>query len=1595
MSRVSFTPGLINHLRGVVADHNARAAPRGAEQVRLSGVKSLYKRFHNGDDPHAHALAKIDGHLAKIRGEMQKAQEPFDPSRHPRGRRGQFRSGAGGETVPPAVHGQAAHYADVADRGADKRLRASNAGYDAAQTQVIPETRYSTFGPPIAGAAGVALGATAGALTTHPFNDPITRTMERGAGAITGKITRGAGLLHPKLVARNASRATIGAVNQATGSKFRRPHPASKAQIEAARDAAQNLGRKAGKGAVRAWAIMGNGPAAAAHHASKLTVNRLGMGRVGRAVIPRGAGLLAGAIYPGALIWGPVLYHTAANVGPYLDQAFPRRVRKIAGELWDDEQVLAKQAEALTSDLAKIQIANIARAALRSVGSRFTHTTTPSVASHSVGAVGHMSPHAQRAFHDAIERAAGGGGFTVPPRRAARAAFAGVHGIAGAAAGAGAGAGLGAAGQVLADRWHEEEHPRDSTGRFSNKAARAKLAAKRGAVAGSVTGLGVGLLVGLAAARRGHGALLGQALERLGGARERIMGEAQGNAREAHAAAHFDANRKKLGLKPRAPSGAQTMHGHVTSELKRVALDAWRQAEGAAIQGGPEAWYKHQVDRAFDATAKRMLRQVGGAPRGVDNKIVSANLFDGIDRGKLNEQQTKIFDDLASKREKALGSVTELYNARRANVEEARTHVQDLHGEIKQLGIDLDYVPERIREFEKNDTGTLSQVKQLAKDRMGVDLKARTRETALEEIQGHIDHWDRVTRQRVEDMTAEVASGGNAELALRAARAATATDMADAERMAVANPFSSKSTDKFFQPIPNLQHAQGEVEQNAVRIYDREAEAHAKEALEHAEAMFAAREADLQSAIPKTGPIGAAFDRAVPQIAARMRQGQIDYVAISTASRNKLSGSQRAIADWLHAQANPAEAMRTAKKLATGAARQGKRMAAAGGRNWKYIVPGIGIGTTLGVVDLNGPRGERVRINPKRWRKPADLRFETVPLDPINRPNEGMFGVSFKDRDGQRKFLHGVHITSADGTSRTMIPFGADVAEIKNTIRNRGRGGGDNQNRGEIRVNDSVAASTARTTLSSSGGIKQMGPAGATFMERTVGSHQTEGTDVARAYSTQHIDFLKSHPGQTHDKPHRFWQALSALFEDRNSALLNRNQRSGLLFGVNDKRGLLSNKGGAFDSKDNEKITIELAREIRAHPTTANGNEHRNLQRVAWIAGQHFGLSQNQQTRLASALHDAVQGQQPGGQAQPGGQQQGQARNMGERLQALIDQKMAEYPTATRPEGWQTDVNFRDTITGLYQRGVKQARAANPQAHDNVLHQAGVREVDEMLDEAIKSDGPSDLRKYLRYQPQEPQQPKLPGAPGMKPPPIAGAAKPGKLAQIGREAKQSFAPAHALGQIGSYGLGQAGFDAVEGLSHLVPNRALRLGLKWGGGTLAGAAGGIGGMAGGQAAGRALGDRSHERAPSLQEAGVRGVAGLGAQVIGTKAATLGATRAVERAVIPKIAGAATRLATKGLGQRVGAQVGGWLGGGAGAVAGSVEPGAGTVAGGVIGRGLGMAAGAGLGFLADEGAGFLYRHLAPYGPKVFHIAANSLGISQANRRKHAAGFQGASA
>lgn len=1562
-AQVRFNAEIIGELRRRAIAHNALVKSVGA-QTKLGELKTLYRRHHTGDNPRAHALTKIDQHLARIQGgELLKARGAFDSGEHPRGPGGEFRST--GDTHNVRQIGLVNRHTTRISTGsgqADPDL------LDAAQTQVIPETRYSVLGPPAAGAVGVILGAAAGANATMrgSLADRLaTRAVTHVGGRIGGIAGRIAAV--PLVdVPHHATRAVIGQINRRTGTTIPRSAPdAHRPAVRALTAGGNRVGRIAGAAVGHGSAVFATGPAAIARSSATRLAGGGGRGQIAG----RLAGALIGAAWPGALLYGPSLAHAQATVGPYEDTLFPRRVKKML----DDPAVLAKQGEIFASDLAKADFFGIARRLLTSAA-----RTRPSISglAHLHGPFGPTEEAARTTF---AQHAAS---FTVPSRRIGRAAVIASRGLAIGGASAAVGAISGAALAAF-----NQKHPRSPGGQFTRKAS---AAAKRGATIGGAVGAGLGLLAGVAAARRGQTALLTQALARLRGTETvgtatqplpTIMrAQARRLAQVAHAHAYRDANQRRI--------PAFTGSGHepeqVTSSIKAHAIARWMEGEGRAIQAGAKAWYTHQVDKAFDAEARDKIWRLGPVldPHGATVTRGTTNLINNVDPEKLSTNQRRIWDDLVVRRQKVLGEVDQVYTARTEATKEVANQVSDLRAEKTRLTRAVSAVPDRWDDM-KGDA-KLPEIRAFARDHLGHELQARTRETAVGEVDNRLPVWQHETDVRLGRVDNEL--GQDVDLAVTTARNAEVADLTEQEAGAIVNPFA-RGKDRFLRNRPagadtqagftKIREAIGD---RAAAPFLREAMAHAHEAEQHLEEMLVGQETALQARVPRAGATARMFHRFAPLIAAQLHQGALDYSAIVGARRATLTGFQKQAADWLRMNSDPRQAWDTAKTLATAAGTRGKRAGAFTLRNWKPIASIVGPLLAGGIIDISGPHGKILNLDPKKWKRPRNLGVVHEWPDVIRRPHEALFGVSYQSPDGRRRFLHGIHIHSEKGDFHD-IPFGTDVDQVVGSIR----GQGGNRNVEPVKVQNPKVVDDAISSLQRSGNIRDVGPEGFEFKRREGGAGGQAETEYSRDFFKEHLSYLPPQAaGEPTRKQNSYFASLDALFGDQRARVLDLSATAQLLVGNHvpvangGKRGIFGNQGSVFkapNQADKTAVAQEIMRNLWKHQAD-NEEKYSVLRQATWVVAEYYGLGEAERTRIKGALDQQftkASAKQPPGEAPARTESADPAGNTldiergGLSGNRFADELVRDIPASNRPGTMKDDTKFRDHIVAAYNSHYRLALRNDTDLSEHAARTRAERGVREVL-RAAGVTGMTKLAKAITGSAVDRPRIRPPSLRGPQTgasmaPPITGAAvagsatprakiqggalraaRPATAPAIGRTTgqigtspaaaphapsvaaglRQAVKPEHALSQIGGYGAAQGTFRALEhAAAGLIPggrvvDRVARFAIP----AIGGVAGWQAGTKGGAAAGRGIGGRARAHEPGAGESLARAGGGL---------------------------------------------VGSMAGEAAGAAIGSVVPVAGTVAGGIIGAGLG-------GYLGDEGAGILFRHLSHYGA---HVPAKIMG------------------
>lgn len=1599
---VVFNRDIIGELRNRAIAHN-EAVSVPEDRVKIGQLKVLYKRFHAGTDPHFHALTKIDEQLQQIR--LRKARRPFEGGRHPRDSRGEFsRSGA----TPPA-------------RGDDDLL-------SAAQTQVIPETRYSVLGPPVAAAGGVALGAIGGASATYQGSASdrlITRGLAAGGAKLGGKLTHA--LSSVPNIAAETSRAGIGAINRSLGTRIPRHGPV--AVGPAGRAAAAAVGAKTGRFVGhtlgRGLGFAYSAPAAFARN----TTSRVMGGGIKAQIGGRLAGALVGGFFPGAVIYARSLKHAQERIGPYEDTLLPRRVQKMAGPLFDAPEVLAKQAEILSDEtLTKLNVGALAGRFLRAVSRRRPVAT----AAEAIRTVTPEQQQAETLFQRHQSQ------FRVRTKRQMAGALAVRHVLPHAITGAAIGAGLGAAGGAAYGAF-DQKHPRDEHGRFSRKGQMTVAGAKLGAA----IGLGLGLAGGLVAARTGHTGLLTAALARLRGEQMGTLHFPEGPESTLHDMS-LDGTQGKLPdvMAARAQRGAKIAHAiafqgrhpgmvrefgtghggeveHVIRDIKRH--HGVRFAESTLGQAlasrNPATWYRYQLDRAFDATLKgnnssRNLWKLGPV-LGHDGEPLSRateNLIGAIDPEKLNPAQRTIWNDVAAKHESALEHITEVYAERGRRANQLGEHIATAESQRDILRDDLTQIPVQWQRLARNVNTDLEAIRTFAKNEMGVTLprNIRTKDAAVAHInQDALPTWTTRTQAELDHIAPTLDDDAGLPQELKHANAARNSGLERAELEPIKNPFGLTNEQYFLRPRPAEPYEvlrDAHVEKQLKPFLTANSEA-GQQAEDHLHSLLAAQEEALAARVPGVSAGQRFMAFAAPRVAPHINQAVEDFNALRGSSTTKLDKLQVGMRDFIKGNIAGMRAWTEKNGLSTGT--YGARARSAGRiakQNWKAIASLVGAGSAFGIIDANSPW--IVQFDHKKWHRPRDIRVVHEFPDVVRRPNEALFGLSYLDRSNQRKFLHGVYVKNAAGDNQS-IPFGADVEQVRGAVRTGHGIGGDRHNQAAP-VENIKEVTDALSKLRTAGHIANDGPAGFQFEIRKGGDADKAEQDLVKSIrKTSNVDYLstrKDLADSSTDKPNAFYeQGLFQVFGHPLAPVMGLAARAQLLIGnhlpmadANYQRGMFggtSRKWPTIANATSDEITSALSAQMRSRNLEPNTPaKYTAMRQALWTVAAYYKLGARDEAKVFDQLDQhyrrATKQEPPTSAASAAAALDDEpSRDAVEVATHLV----ALTPHDQRPNNLASDEVLHDTLVAYYdgrhraylKRHPGEPRAAAAHAEEQTrlwLENQSARKV-EPIGSLAKISGSSALApgpRRPRRVTQTAQATAATDVPGQEGPP--GSRSAPVLPPISRAASRQVTPVQ-----------QPGSPAGPSISHQIrqslrPGRAanqlgsyggsqlgsdLLGGLAHGlpGGALVHGAATIAGGLGGMAVGSRFGRPSSEKG-DLGEIASRGIAGAGAQV--------GVSHVLSRLGIKSVNDIAAHVGRMAAGKlstvaRIGT---GALGGAEeGAVAGAAVTPEAFGVGAIPGAIGGLLAGAVGGYLTDEGVGILYRHLRRYGA---HVPAHILGI-----------------
>ena len=334
---------VIRSLKDRVATFNEGVGE--GDKTRLQELKKIYERGYRGQNPEQAAMEAVESHLLRKAGDFQEFE-------HRRDRNGRFASK--GVT-------QRAQYSDVRTSRQHSQLKSVNAGYQAKQTDVIPETRFSSVLPIAVGGTIGAAAAVGGAFphgrdVVADASIDMSEKLSRFLGDTTGRVVSGAviGTVRGGQAAARRFNVNLGNIS---------PETSEKVILTVGKLTGKAAGQ-AGKGAMwllnkpATWvnrelvdAALGGQPKGKSFSAARR--------RFGAQVKARTLGAAFGVAANAPIIWAG--YHGAGFVGPVLDSWYPRKVEK-QFRTPEVEEVLAKVASgASEEELTKINFGRAAR----------------------------------------------------------------------------------------------------------------------------------------------------------------------------------------------------------------------------------------------------------------------------------------------------------------------------------------------------------------------------------------------------------------------------------------------------------------------------------------------------------------------------------------------------------------------------------------------------------------------------------------------------------------------------------------------------------------------------------------------------------------------------------------------------------------------------------------------------------------------------------------------------------------------------------------------------------------------------------------------------------------------------------------------------------------------------------------------------------------------------------------------------------------------------------------------------------------------------------------------------------------------------------
>lgn len=1322
---------VISEIRHRVIAHN-EACRDEAHKVRLGELRKIFQRTCRGPNAEVSAFARIDRHLKELR----KADGTFDENEHPRGQGGKFRSKGQRGGMRQVMR-------DVATPAQHKEAKEENYGYRQLQTAVIPETRYSTYGPPLATAAGVTAGAITGATTTSLKGDLIDRTAKKlagKAGGFVGERLVGGTVATAAVAGRAGLRAAARTANRHLGTKITEPPLVDDALIEGARKVGRRVGRAAGHAAVAVPAGAIAFPSWAAR-----TLARRGFGSGGGAKARIISGLVGGAVgsvVPGYYVYGRALHHGAETAGPFLDAAFPRRVEKLDPgilALIERPDVLAKcdemLAKAENDELAKVSLSALTSAVGRSLRG--------------------LTSSAPKATVRRSYRMADGSRIAARTGRSFRAALTAGGGAVGSAAGSIAGAGIGAL--TARNQDFEQKHPRDEKGRFAEKTS----AAGRGAIIGAALGAGVGMLLGHGAGARINTQLARALREKYfsAGHVEGLKEQAADAARERVATrvmngdvtrpsakrtgAEAAAARKLAGQKPLTTNGeavaaapGQKLHPMVRTHLARQAEKRFDETVGAAASS-PRGWVVRQVDEAFDKEFNQMMTGKGGLGAeiplraGVPGKT-RVNLFHNVDHEKLEGEPKKLWDDLTARREAVLGEIDTAINARRSAADGAEQKLAESARALKAAKSKTAAISQAGAQHIDDQSG-VKEMRAFLEERLGdKPPRGMTAEAMRERLHEKLTAHEENAASAIEALQAEHDS---LKEAVNHTSAHAEGEITTDELKAIRNPFrTGRDQPEHFTARPSsaelaAMRANAAKNDPVVAAFDKLTTARAAKARRMVGHVVNAQQKAIDRAARTrmSDRAAAFFHRQTPKVAAAVSEAADDLAAV----RDHMLAGKQPKGFWAWAMnPNSKEATdwitRTAKNAGDKAGKVGQ---------WVWNNKGKTAGTVYGLAEAIGgvrydeKKGTRVELNPLNWSLPEGLKIERDVLDPLN-SDKVVVGVTYRHKSGQRRFLAGGYDDGRplpEGQNRPFqsIAFDSPVDQVKARVRSgnqSGQGGHSGPTVGLLHGEQSHQAAETIKALRQKNQIKSFGSGDWNYSQNTGGS---DGNDLSNAayrafvgrYNGRWAHWRSPKSDRVTDHG-LYFRALKDLFDSRDAALLTASQRVDALTGRGTgglSRGIFAHSS-AYDSPNANGVKQALLNEMNGHGahTARTEDERRQLHRAVDVVGRHYGLSFDDMKDVHAAVVAKAETHVP---RQDAGQR-GPAAPQQPRRSALNHHALAEelWDNGRGKDLFGGRLSKEDFVTAVgarYRKALSAEAAKDPTATEQELHRRAIESTEQ------------------------------------------------------------------------------------------------------------------------------------------------------------------------------------------------------------------------------------------------------------------------------------------